>query len=260
MISCNMLTAGYGGQDTIKEINWEAKAGRLSVIAGPNGSGKSTLMKTIMGQVQKKSGSITLKGKELSGYSDRERAQLLAYLPQNRSDTNISVARMVLHGRFPYLEYPRHYTREDEERVKQALEKTGIAYAGKRPVSELSGGEKQKAYLAMALVQDTPVLLLDEPISHLDMACQIDFMEQLSLLVREGKTVIAVLHDLNFALQYGDEISLMNKGRLICRGTPPKILEAGYLEKVFGLQAGSFQDKEGRLHYYFSKGNRSGCL
>lgn len=252
MISCKMLTAGYGGQDTIKEINWKAQAGRLAVITGPNGSGKSTLLKTLMGQVKKKSGSVHLLGREVSEYSHRERAQLLAYLPQNRSDTNISVARMVLHGRFPYLDYPRHYTKEDEDKVEQALEKAGIAHVKQRPVSELSGGEKQKAYLAMALVQDTPVLLLDEPAAHLDMACRLELMELLLALSKEGKTVVAVLHDLNFALQYADEISLMEKGRLVCRGTPSEILETGNLEKVFRLRAGCLKDGDGKAHYYFS--------
>ncbi len=252
MIKCEQLAAGYGGNTVIHGIDWSLADGKLTVIVGPNGSGKSTLLKAILGQAERKGGRISLEGRSIGEWSSRDVAKRVAYLPQNRNDANISVFRMVLHGRFPYIEYPRHYTREDEEAVLRALQKMGIEHLKGKPVSELSGGEKQKAYLAMALVQDSPVLLLDEPATYLDICGQLELMRILRRLTREGKTVAAVLHDLNFALQYGDEMLLMEEGRLVQKGTCRECLESGSLERVFGIRISCLLDEDKKPHYCFS--------
>lgn len=252
MIRCEKLSAGYGKKTVISDISWKIKEGGLSVIAGPNGSGKSTLVKSLAGRTLIKSGDVYLEEKPLRQWKSRDIAKRLAYLPQSRNDANISVFRMALHGRFPYLAYPRHYTSEDEEMVIRALERMGLGALVDKPVSELSGGEKQKAYLAMALVQDAPILLLDEPTTYLDISAQMELMGMLNQLTKEGKTVAVVLHDLNHALQYAEEIVLMENGRIRQCGTPEEILKTGMLEEVFHVQVRRLREEDGEEHYYFS--------
>lgn len=252
MIRCEKLSAGYGREEVIKDISWEAAEGRLTAIVGPNGSGKSTLLKSLTGQTVAEGGCVYLEGKPLKQWKSRDMAKQLAYLPQSRNDTNISVFRMVLHGRFPYLAYPRHYTKEDEEMVIRTLERMGISDLLEKPVSSLSGGEKQRAYLAMALVQDAPILLLDEPTTYLDLSAQIELMEMLKHLAGEGKTVAVVLHDLNHALQYAEEIVLMENGRMKQCGTPKEILKSGVLEDVFHVRIHILQDEWGKNYYCFN--------
>lgn len=252
MIRCENLRAGYGSKEVIKDISWEAAEGRLTVIVGSNGSGKSTLLKSLTGQTAIEGGCVCLEGKPLEQWKNRDMAKQLAYLPQSRNDTNLSVFRMVLHGRFPYLAYPRHYTREDEETVIRTLERMGIRELLEQSVSGLSGGEKQRAYLAMALVQDAPILLLDEPTTYLDLSAQIELMEMLRQLAGEGKTVVAVLHDLNLALQYAEEIVLMEGGRLRQCGAPKEILSSGVLEEAFHVRIHILRDERGKEYYCFS--------
>lgn len=252
MIRCEKLSAGYGRINVINDISWEAAKGSLTAIIGPNGSGKSTLIKSLMGQTVMKSGCIYLDGRPFHQWTDREIAKRIAYLPQSRNDTNISVFRMALHGRFPYLSYPRHYTKQDEKMVIQASERMGIQRLLDKPVSELSGGEKQRAYLTMALVQDSSVLLLDEPTTYLDISARMELLGILKELTAEGKTVVVVLHDLNQALRFADEIVLMEDGNLLQCGKPKEILEADILEKVFHVHIHILQDQYGKEHYCFS--------
>ena len=252
MIRCEKLSAGYGRINVINDISWETAEGRLTAIIGPNGSGKSTLLKSLVGQTAAKSGCIYLDGRPLRQWTDREVAKRIAYLPQSRNDTNISVFRMALHGRFPYLSYPRHYTKQDEEMVIQASERMGIHKLLDKPVSELSGGEKQRAYLTMAMVQDSSVFLLDEPTTYLDISAQLELLGFFRELTAEGKTVAVILHDLNQALQFADEIVLMEDGKLLQCGKPKEILETDVLEKVFHVRVHILQDKYGKEHYCFS--------
>ena len=177
MIRCEALTAGYGQKPAIRDIAWQAEPGSLTVIAGPNGCGKSTLLKSIMGQTRIYQGRVLLDGRPADFWNARERAKRVAYVPQSRNEVNLTVARMVLHGRFPYIVYPRHYTKEDQDMVDWALEKMGIQDLRHRLMSELSGGERQKACVAMALVQNAPSILLDEPTTYLDISCQLELMD-----------------------------------------------------------------------------------
>lgn len=252
MIRCEMLTAGYGGKEVLHEISWEAEKGKFTAIIGPNGSGKSTLLKTILGQTKICAGDICLEGKPIKEFGSRELAKRIAYLPQHRDDTGISVGRLVLHGRFSYIAFPRHYTDADKEKVGQALKKMGIEALRDKPVSELSGGEKQKVYLAMALAQDSPLFFLDEPAASLDISCQLSLMAMLKELSGEGKTIVAVTHDLNYALQYADKLLIINKGRAEQYGSPEEVLETGVMEKVFGLHINRLKDKNGQPYYFFA--------
>ncbi len=251
MIRCENLTAGYGKRQILKDITWEAETGKLTVVVGPNGCGKSTLLKSFMGQTAVWGGGLYLDGRPVSAWSPRETARRVSYVPQSRNDVSLSVSRMVLHGRFPYIVYPRHYTAEDYRKVEWALEKTGISGLGDCLMSELSGGEKQKAYLSMALAQDAPVMILDEPTTYLDISCQLELMELLKGLTEEGKTVIAVLHDLAQGLTYGDRMLVMERGEKAAYGTPEEIFESGQLDRVFGLKIHAGTHGQGGRHYWF---------
>ncbi len=253
MIRCEALTAGYGKKAVIREITWQAEPGRLTVIAGPNGCGKSTLLKSVMGQTRILDGRILLDGRPVDSWNARERAKRMAYVPQSRNEVNLTVARMVLHGRFPYIVYPRHYTKEDQDMVEWALEKMGIQDLKDRLMSELSGGERQKACVAMALVQDAPAILLDEPTTYLDISCQLELMEILKQLAAEGKAVAAVLHDLGHSLRFADQIMVMEHGAVADAGTPEEILERGILESVFRLDICRSTDQAGREYYWFQR-------
>ncbi len=256
MIRCEKLSVLYGGKKILHEISFKPKERKLTVIVGPNGSGKSTLLKAMSGQLKPISGTVFLDEKAMETYGSRELAKRIAYLPQNRNDTNLCVGRLVLHGRFPYIVYPRHYTAQDEEKVEDALKKMGILHYKNKPVSELSGGERQKVYLAMAIVQEAPYFFLDEPTTYLDLSFQLELLQQLKQLVQDGKTVVAILHDLNAALQYADEMVLLAEGRIIQTGTPKELLQSGKLEKVFRLKIHSIQDEKGNSHYWFSGENK----
>ena len=198
MLEIQNLTVGYGGEPVLEDISLAIPRGKVTVIAGPNGCGKSTLLKAIAGILPAK-GSIRLGGQELLTLSPRDLAQRIAYLPQNRQVPEITAKRLVLHGRFPYLSYPRRYSRRDEEIARQAMEALGIWDLADRNLAGLSGGQRQKVYIAMALAQDTPVVLLDEPNTFLDIAHQMQMMEQAKLLASEGKTVVLGVRPENIA-------------------------------------------------------------
>ena len=185
MIELKNLSAGYGGQDVVHDISLPFTPGRILALLGPNGCGKSTLLRTALGLNPKSGGEVLMDGTPLDALSPRERALKAAYLSQSRPTPNIIARRMVLHGRFPYLSYPRRYHREDHEMVKRALDWVGAADLASRPLPELSGGQRQKVYLAMALAQDTAAILMDEPTTYLDVACQLEVMALARRLAKE---------------------------------------------------------------------------
>ena len=163
MIELQKLCAGYPGRTVLEDITLSFSPGRVLILLGPNGSGKTTLLRTVLGLLPKTGGSILLDGAPLESLSARQVAQKAAYLAQSRTVPNITAHRMVLHGRFPYLSFPRHYRPEDYEAARQALSWADAADVADRPMQELSGGQRQKIYLAMALAQDTETVLMDEP-------------------------------------------------------------------------------------------------
>lgn len=251
MIEVKDLCAGYGQSTVLQQVSLRFEAGTVTVLAGPNGSGKSTLLKCAAGLLSPQSGTVTVAGRPLQAYDRRALAQTLAYLPQSRPVPSISVSRMVLHGRFPYLGYPRRYRQADRDAARSAMERCGILYRADRPVSALSGGERQKVYLAMAVAQNTPAVLLDEPTTYLDIRHQLEVLELAKSLTAAGKTVVLVLHDLNLALQYADRIALLENGRLAAEGTPDEIAQSGVLERVFGVRADPLAGPGGRVTYAF---------
>ena len=236
MVEIKHMTTGYGEKAVLYDISLTFPMGMVTAVIGPNGCGKSTLLKAAAGLIPAGSGEILV---------EEPRARHIAYLPQSRRLPEMTAGRLVLHGRFPWLGWPRRYREEDYAIAKQAMERLGVAEHADTPLSELSGGTRQKGYLAMALAQDAPTILLDEPTSFLDIGHQLRLMELCRELAGEGKAVVPVLHDLPLALRYADRIAVMDAGRLLAVGTPDEIMATGILEKTFGVRVLRFDTPEG---------------
>lgn len=248
MLEIRDLTAGYPGKSVLENLSLELPEGQVTVIVGPNGCGKSTLLKALTGILPAR-GTVTLSGLELTALSSRERAKQIAYLPQSRQVPEITARRLVLHGRFPYLHYPRRYSRRDLELADAALARLGISDLAERSLPSLSGGQRQKVYIAMALAQDTAAVLLDEPNTFLDIAHQMQLMELAKLLASEGKAVVLVLHDLSMALEKGDHIVVMETGAILTQGTAEEVFASGCLEQAFGVAVKRIRTPEGWKYY-----------
>ncbi len=250
MIRLRQIQAGYPGRSVLKGINLEIRSGEVLAILGLNGCGKSTLLRTAVGLLPKEAGEIWIGDSRLEHLSMKERARRVAYLPQVRPVPNITAEKLVLHGRFPHLGYPRRYSAEDQRAAAEALGWGGAVELAERRLPELSGGQRQKVYLAMALAQDTPAILLDEPTTYLDMAGQLEVMELIGRLAEEGRAVAAVLHDLCLALRYAHRILLLDQGKEIAVGTPLELYESHILEQMMGVSLGYVETEGGRRYYY----------
>ena len=249
MISVRDLYVSYDGAEILHGVNADFPEGKISVILGPNGCGKSTTLRTLVRMVPESRGSTTMDGKDLTTLSQRELARLIAYLPQSRNVPDITVERLVMHGRFPYLSYPRRYRREDREKVREALQWVGLTELSGRKMDNLSGGQRQKAYLAMALAQDTDVILMDEPTTFLDIRHQFELLDRSRLLAEAGKTVIMILHDFEAALHYADHVILMSDGRVLAAGGAEEVLRDAAVREAFGVTPRFYETEDG-LHCY----------
>lgn len=249
MLEIRNLTAGYPGHVVLENISLSIPGGAVTVIAGPNGCGKSTLLKALTG-ILPATGSVILEGQDLLTCDRQERARKVAFLPQNRQVPEITVKNLVLHGRFPYLSYPRRYRQEDLRMAEAAMAQMGVSELENRSLTTLSGGQRQKVYIAMALAQDTPVVLMDEPNAFLDIAHQLQLMEQAKALAEAGKTVVLVLHDLALAMEYADSLVVLHEGACLVQGTPEETFQSGCLDKAFGVKVQRFPTAEGWKYYY----------
>ena len=239
MIQLDDLNFSYGGRTVLHNISAAFSPGKLYAVLGPNGSGKTTLIRLLSRLLQPDSGSLTLDGKSYACYGRKEFARQLALLPQARPIPAISVQDLVSHGRFPYLGLSRTPGKDDLDAVERAMAAVNVqAFAG-RDLRQLSGGERQRVYLALLLAQDTRYVLLDEPTTYLDASAQFSVMENLKCMSQDGKCVIAVLHDLNLALSFADEICLLDQGRIAAFGAPEKLVEQGVLDRVFSIRCRS---------------------
>lgn len=253
MMELRSITAGYGGAPVLNGVSLTFAAGQVTVLVGPNGCGKSTLLRVAARLLSAESGEILLDGREAGEFSNKEFARQVAFLPQSRSTPDIAAGTLVLHGRFPYLGYPRRYSAKDRQRARRAMEQAGVLELERCPVSSLSGGQRQKVYLAMALAQDTPVLLLDEPTTFLDVAHQLELVHLARELAARGKAVVMVLHDLNLALTCADAVALLSGGVLRQAGTPEEIYQSGALEQVFQVSVHRVTLEDGSIQYLFSR-------
>ena len=250
MIELRGLCAGYPGREVLRDVTLSFPPGRVLILLGPNGCGKSTLLRTANGLLRPSGGQVLLDGVPLEQFPPRQIAQKAAYLPQSRSVPNITARRMVLHGRFPYLGYPRRYRAEDRAAAQRALEWADAADLADRLLPELSGGQRQKVYLAMALAQDTETILMDEPTTFLDVRHQLEVMALARRMAGQGRAVVMVLHDLCLAMQSADELAVLADGRLVQTGTPEEIYAGGVLQRVMGAALGRAAGRDGWRYYY----------
>ncbi len=228
------------GRTLLQPLTLRLPARRVIALIGHNGSGKSTLLKLLARQQPASGGTIRFEGKGLAAWKDREFARKVAYLPQQPPPADgMLVKELVALGRYPWHGALRRFGQTDRDKVAQAIDLTGIMPFADRLVDTLSGGERQRVWLAMLVAQDAECLLLDEPISALDIAHQIEVLDLVHRLARNrGLGVIVVLHDINMAARFCDEIFALHGGRLIARGTPDDLMNAEQLEAIYGLPMG----------------------
>ena len=249
MLELNRISAGYGKQTVLNDVSTFFEKGKLTSIIGVNGCGKSTLLKAILGILPLSGGEITVDGENLLTMSRNEIAKKIAYLSQGKNIPDMTVEQMVLHGRFPYLSYPRRYSSHDREVAIKAMEIVGVAEFAHKPLYSLSGGMRQNAYIAMALAQDTDYILLDEPTTYLDIAHQLELMRLLKQLSDNGKGIVTVMHDLPLAFDFSDKLTVMSNGKIIACGTPSELCNLPIIEDIFGVKIKQMQDDKYSYQY-----------
>ncbi|MCF0229978.1 MAG: ABC transporter ATP-binding protein [Parasporobacterium sp.] len=233
MIECRNVTLSYGKKRIIDDISFTAGPGEVTVLLGRNGCGKTTLFRAIAGTLQYK-GSITADGEEIRSMSAGNRARSLCIMPQLLHGPAITVRELVGFGRQPYTGLTGVLSQSDRQIIGDVLHRTGLENLSEKRLNCISGGERQKAYFAMILAQDTPNILLDEPDSHLDAAYSSSLMEFLKEEKKTGKTVLAVLHDINQAVNIADKLIVLGSGKVLFEGSTEQFNESNAAEEVFG--------------------------
>ena len=246
-LSAENICVKIGDKEILHGVTCTFATGKRTAIIGPNGAGKSTLLKILCLLNEKFSGNITVDGKNIRELGRRKISQVMAILPQEKdAPQDTTVRQLANFGRFPHRKIFGGNTIEDTRAVDWALEVTKMTALENRQVSTLSGGERQRAWLAMTLAQQPQILLLDEPTTYLDIAHQLDVMEIVSRVNKNfGMTVIMVLHDINHARIYSDEVIVVKGGKIFSQGEPKKILTAATLEKIFDVKADTFKNSDG---------------
>lgn len=247
MLEVTHLTVGYGSKPVLKDVSFRLADGEILAVIGPNGAGKSTLVRALSGILPPQCGSIRYNGRDLCSLSVQERARMIAVVPQARNlPAGFTAWQVVSLGRTPYLNWFGQLSPADEELVREAMRRTDTAHLAERLVGELSGGEMQRLLLARALVQATPIMLLDEPTTHLDLQYQIGLLNRVVEVVRQpisgngnGKphspAALVVLHDLNLVARYADRVLLMVDGCVRSCGTVSDVLRPAMLSEAFGV-------------------------
>ncbi|WP_374101999.1 ABC transporter ATP-binding protein [Arthrobacter sp. ISL-5] len=244
LLSAEGLTVGYEQRIISENLNVRIPDGSFTVIVGPNACGKSTLLRALARLVRPRSGQVLLDGKSVASLPAKELARRLGLLPQSSiAPDGITVADLVARGRYPHQKLLRQWSAQDEAAVADAMQATGITPLSGRLVDELSGGQRQRVWVAMVLAQQTPLLLLDEPTTFLDIAHQIELLELCRDLNRDkGHTLVAVLHDLNHASRYANNIIAMTDGAVVAEGAPSDVITEALVEDVFGLPCRIIED------------------
>ncbi|WP_306213725.1 ABC transporter ATP-binding protein [Actinoplanes sp. RD1] len=248
MIAARDVSWRYGGTPVIAGVGVRARPGRVLGLIGPNGSGKTTLLRLLHGALRSGTGEVTVDGDDLGSLPPREAARRIAVVVQEAGgETALTVAEMVLLGRTPHLSTFQRASAGDHEIAARCLARVGAAHLGSRPFAALSGGERQRVLIARALAQEATHLLLDEPTNHLDIRYQ---HEVLRLVRNLGTCSIVVLHDLNLAARYCDDLVLLGDGGVLAAGTTAEVLDPAILEPVYGIGIRRL-DIEGDIHLLF---------
>jgi iron complex transport system ATP-binding protein len=243
-LAASGLSLAYGDRVVVSELDLTLAPGRVTAIVGANGCGKSTLLRALARLLPPTAGRVLLDGADLHRRSTKEVARLLGLLPQSPvAPEGITVSDLVGRGRHPHQGVLARFSAADYAAVADALTATGTVELADRPVDELSGGQRQRVWIALALAQQTDILLLDEPTTFLDVAHQVEVLDLLTDLNRErGTTVVMVLHDLNLAARYADELVAVRDGRIAASGPPTSVVTAELVREVFGLESTVIDD------------------
>lgn len=239
-ITASHLTVGYvPGQPVIPDFTATLPGGKVTTVIGPNGCGKSTLLRALGRLLPSEGGEVHLGDTDISGMRRKELAKIIGMLPQSPvSPPGLIVSDLVARGRHPHQSWIRQWSSTDEEEVMAALAMTDVAQFADRSVDSLSGGQRQRVWISMVLAQHTDVLFLDEPTTYLDLSHSIEVLELVNRLREElDRTVVMVLHDLNLAVQYSDNLLVMRSGELMAAGTPSEVITPELLRDVFDLDA-----------------------
>jgi len=238
------VTLNYGGRDIVSNVSFAIPDGKVTVIVGANACGKSTLLRGLSRLLRPASGRVMLDGRVIHSMPSKEVARVVGILPQSPiAPEGITVRDLVARGRYPHQGWFQQWSAADDLAVERALTATDTAQLASRPLEELSGGQRQLVWIAMALSQDPDILLLDEPTTFLDVRHQLDALDVLAALNRErGTTIVMVLHELNLAARYADHMVLMCEGRIIAEGTPTVVVTAERMREAFGLESQIISD------------------
>jgi ABC-type cobalamin/Fe3+-siderophores transport system ATPase subunit len=233
------VTIGYGREPVSTDLDLAIPAGKLTMVIGPNGCGKSTALRAMARLIRPEAGTVLLDGRDIRQLSTRQVARRLGLLPQQSiAPDGIRVAELVARGRHPHQGPFRQWSEADEAAVAEAMARTGVSEYSALPVDQLSGGQRQRVWIAMALAQQTPVLLLDEPTTFLDLTHQLEVLELCKHLTGDGhRTIAAVMHDLGHACRYADHLIAMRDGAVVAAGTPADIVTTEFVRDVFDVEA-----------------------
>ncbi|MYV98652.1 ABC transporter ATP-binding protein [Streptomyces sp. SID3343] len=232
------VTVGYGSRIVIDHLDVAIPTGVVTTIIGPNGCGKSTLLRTLSRLLKPSKGTVVLDGEDIVKLKTRDVAKKLGLLPQGPvAPEGLTVADLVATGRHPHQSWVRQWSSDDAAVVARALAMTGVSDLAERPVDALSGGQRQRVWISMTLAQGTDLLLLDEPTTYLDLAHAVDVLDLVDDLHESGSTVVMVLHDLNLATRYSDNLVVMREGSVLAQGHPRDVITAELLHEAFGLRA-----------------------
>jgi iron complex transport system ATP-binding protein len=245
-LSGSELRLAYDDRLVVDGLDVAIPDGSFTVVVGPNACGKSTLLRALARMLKPRGGTVLLDGADIRSQPAKAVARRLGLLPQSPTAPDaITVADLVGRGRYPHQRLLRQWSPDDERAVAEALAATGTTELAERAVDELSGGQRQRVWLAMVLAQETPLLLLDEPTTYLDIAHQIEVLDLCAdLREQHGRTLVAVLHDLNHACRYATHLIAMRDGRIVAEGDPGEIVDAALVEQVFGLACRVVPDPE----------------
>lgn len=243
-----------GDKEIIKNLNINIEKGKIFSIIGPNGSGKTTLLRALSRDIKVASGEVYLEGKSIGSMKQKEIARKMAVVSQSYvCPSDIKVKELIMYGRFSHKKWLKGITEEDNDIVSWALKRTSMTKFANRKMQTLSGGERQRAWIAMAIAQKPDILLLDEPTTYLDISHQIELLDLVSSLNKEeGITIVMVLHDINQAARYSDQLLVMKDGELIHSGTSKNIVNEEMLRKIFSIQADIFTHDESKRPFFYA--------